>query len=98
MNVNPTFPGFTTTLSKGNPLPQTVFVSQTRDAAWTVLNVFNTPWLKVNLTSGSGDGIFSVSVNIYDPSVVPGGQTGILLIDSINPTITMQVTLTLNPN
>jgi len=94
MNVSGTMPGFTAKLTTGNPLPQTFDVTQTNDVTWKIRNDQHTPWLRVSPNGCFGDGIFTISVNIYDSSVVIGIQTGTLLIESLNPTITVTVTLT----
>ena len=97
MNVIPTGPTFVASLTTGNPLPQTIVVNNTSSARWQVQNVFNTTWIRMNPNAGAGDGFFSLSVNIYDSSVVQGIQTAVLFVDSINPAITMVVTLVVSP-
>ena len=85
---------FTTSLAAGNPLHKIVRVTHTHDKKWTVRNATDTSWLRVTPNAGNGDGFFDVSVNVYDPSVIIGLQTGILFIESLRPTI--QITVTLN--
>ena|ERR1700733_7412039 len=84
---------FTSSLAAGNPLFKIVTVSNTHDKRWTVRNETVTPWLRVTPNAGNGDGFFTVTVNIYDPSVVIGLQTGLLYIESTDKTIQIIVTL-----
>ncbi|SRR6266576_927148 len=95
MNVSATYPSFTATKAAGNPLAQTVRVTGNIER-WKVTNIFNTSWLRISPNAGYGEGIFTISVNIYDTSVVLGTQTGVLLVDSLDPEITMIVSLTVS--
>ena len=94
MNVAPQGPSFTAHIPTGNPLAQTIVVSHTNDERWLVENVARTPWLRFTPDAGSGDGFFSIAVNIFDASVVIGTQTATLSVSSLDPTITVTVTLT----
>lgn len=97
-NVSETAPGFTASLKDGNPLARTIWVIgyqfQPDLLWWYVTNDADTGWLKVDKTEGFGDGFFSLSVNIYDKSVVLGVQTATLLVSSQGQIIPMLVTLT----
>jgi hypothetical protein len=96
MDVSSFAATFIAKLTTGNPLPQTIRVMNTQDAVWHVRNADLTPWLKVTPNGCFGDGIFSVSVNIYDPSVVIGVQTAQLFVESIDPTIVITIQLSVS--
>ena len=87
---------FTAGLEAVSPRHQIVRVTNTEDKRWTVRNETLTPWLRVTPNAGNGDGFFDVSVNIYDPSVVIGLQTGVIFIESLDPTIQITVTLSVS--
>lgn len=84
---------FTCHLPAGNPLAQTVQVTADLEE-WTVVNSSSTSWIHITPNAGFGNAFFSVSVNAFDSSVVPGVQTGVLLLKSPDPTVTITVTLT----
>lgn len=89
----PTSVSFTCHLPQGNPLAQTVQVTANLER-WLVTNVFHTPWIEITPNAGFGNGFFSVSVNAFDPSVILGLQTGTLLLTSLDPTVSIVVSLT----
>ena len=94
MNVTARSPSFIGKLTTGNPLDQTFRVTDTNDVTWKIRNADLTPWLSVTPNGCFGDGIFTISVNIYDPNVIIGTQTGRLFIESLNPLIIITVSLT----
>jgi hypothetical protein len=98
MSVQNGNPSFNAKLTTGNPLAQTIRVVDTNLVRWTVRNSQHTPWLMFTPNGDFGDGIFSVSVNIYDNSVIVGTQQATLFIEpfipKLVPTITCTITLT----
>jgi hypothetical protein len=96
MNVSASSPSFNGKRTTGNPLAQTFKVTNTNDVTWKIRNADLTSWLRVTPNGCFGDGIFTISVNIYDTSVVLGTQTGRLFIESLNPLIVITVTLTVS--
>jgi hypothetical protein len=84
---------FTCHLPNGNPLAQTVQVTASLEE-WLISNAAATPWIHFTPNAGYGNAFFTVSVNAFDPSVVLGLQTGVLLLTSPDPTITITVNLT----
>lgn len=84
---------FTASRATGNPLHQTIKITDTLDMKWVVQNASQTPWIRVTPNGNFGNGFFDVSVNIYEPSVIVGVQSGILFIKSLDPTIMITVTL-----
>jgi hypothetical protein len=96
MNVSASSPSFNAKLTTGNPLDQTFRVTNTNDVTWKLRNASATSWLRFSPNGCFGDGIFTLAVNIYDTSVIIGTQTAQLVVESLNPTIVITVTLTVS--
>jgi hypothetical protein len=88
---------FVASRATGNPLHQIIHITDTSDKKWTVRNETQTPWIRVTPNGNFGDGFFDVSVNIFEPSVIIGGQSGLLFVESPDPTIQISIMLNVTP-